>query len=221
MLQSVVGGVRVHAPLQGRSVGHLAIVAVQVPLLQRACVTQIQSWNELLSLSGHSLSLVGHLNKNLLRELIHSLVEERRLVLGLAIPRLGTPAAVHHAWVNDHAWVPQADAQVVGAILHPGVDAKQSLQLGHGLFRRGRTHSCKDVVLRAQDGSLPPPLCESARPGQGLEAAEDHVLGFVPKLGREEDVATRARRHRSNNCPWLHVGSKLLEVFAVSEGRNH
>mmetsp|Transcript_111357 Transcript_111357/g.265661 ORF Transcript_111357/g.265661 Transcript_111357/m.265661 type:complete len:432 (+) Transcript_111357:182-1477(+) len=222
VLQAVVGSVGVHASLERGGVLHLPIVAVQVPLLQRTSVLHVQALGNLLHLPAQELDLIGHAGQNRLREVIDALVEEGGLILGIAIPALGAPSTIHHAGVDDHARIAEADAQVVRTLQHLWVHAKKALELSEGLLRcRHGGHGCKNVVLSAEDGGLLAPLREAACPGQCLEAAEDHVLGLVPKLGGEQDVAAGARGHRGHDGARLHVGRELLEVLAMCEGWNH
>mmetsp|Transcript_111358 Transcript_111358/g.265666 ORF Transcript_111358/g.265666 Transcript_111358/m.265666 type:complete len:414 (+) Transcript_111358:237-1478(+) len=217
-----VGTVGVHGQLQSGVIRHLPLVGVQVPLVQSAGILQIKAGHHGFHLAAHILHLPGQAQQHPLREVIHTLVEERLLRQGLAIPLLSAPAPIHDTRVDHLARVPEADAQVVRTLQHLWVHAKKALELSEGLLRcRHGGHGCKNVVLSAEDGGLLAPLREAACPGQCLEAAEDHVLGLVPKLGGEQDVAAGARGHRGHDGARLHVGRELLEVLAMCEGWNH
>mmetsp|Transcript_10467 Transcript_10467/g.21638 ORF Transcript_10467/g.21638 Transcript_10467/m.21638 type:complete len:296 (-) Transcript_10467:337-1224(-) len=180
MREAVVTLVRVHAGLQGGGVGHLAVVAVQVPLLQGAGVLQAKAGAERLHLAADGLRLLRHLHKDVFRVVVHALVEERLRVLGRAVPDFGVPAAKHDTGMDNHPRVAQADAEVVRALLQPGRNPDETLQGRQRVGRlRRRGHRPDDAVLDAQDCRLLAPLGEAASPRQRLEAAEDHVLGFI------------------------------------------
>mmetsp|Transcript_104142 Transcript_104142/g.299726 ORF Transcript_104142/g.299726 Transcript_104142/m.299726 type:complete len:306 (+) Transcript_104142:95-1012(+) len=182
--QTIVGLVGVHAGLEGGCVRHLSGIAVQVPLLQSAGVGEVEAWHDLLHFPAHGLDFLRHAHKHLLGEVIHALVEERLLVQRLAVPFLRAPAAVHHAGMDDRAWVPQADAQIRGAAGDTREHAEQALQRCEGLpGLRHRRHCSQDAALGAEDRRLPAPLREAARPRQRLEADEDHVVRLLLQLG--------------------------------------
>merc|ERR1712224_373675 len=57
--------------------------------------------------------LVRHAKKDLLCEIINTLIEEWLFSLGFTIPTLRAPAAVHHSRMDNHSRVAKADAEVV------------------------------------------------------------------------------------------------------------
>mmetsp|Transcript_80272 Transcript_80272/g.167133 ORF Transcript_80272/g.167133 Transcript_80272/m.167133 type:complete len:309 (+) Transcript_80272:1185-2111(+) len=189
--QPSVAWVCVHAALEGGVICHLATIAVQVPLVQRAGILQIKVRDDGFHLFLHCLHLVGQAQKNLLCEVIDTLVEEGLLGHRLAVPLLLAPAAVHDSWVDLRSRISKADAQVGGTFHNVGEHAEAALEHGEGLVElAGRGDGRQDAAFGAEAGGFSPPLCESACPRKGFKAHEDHVLGLLSQFGSEEDVAS-------------------------------
>mmetsp|Transcript_80268 Transcript_80268/g.167081 ORF Transcript_80268/g.167081 Transcript_80268/m.167081 type:complete len:309 (+) Transcript_80268:1185-2111(+) len=189
--QPSVAWVCVHAALEGGVICHLATIAVQVPLMQGACVLQVQPRYDFLHLRLDSLHLVCKFSKHALGELVHTLVKQRLFRERLAVPLLRAPSAVHHPRVDLGSGVSKADAQVVGALHDVGKHAKAALKDGEGRVElRWRSHSSKDAAFGSKACCLPTPFGETAGPRKSLETHENHVLCLVAQLGCEKDVTS-------------------------------
>mmetsp|Transcript_111359 Transcript_111359/g.265671 ORF Transcript_111359/g.265671 Transcript_111359/m.265671 type:complete len:363 (+) Transcript_111359:166-1254(+) len=221
MRKAGVGTVRVHGQLERGVIRHLSFVRVQVPLMQCARILQVETRNQRLYLTADCLHFVRKPEEDTLCEVINALIEQRLFGQLLTIPLLRTPAAIHDSWMNDLSRVAQADAQVVGALQDFRKDAQEPLESCDGVGGLTlRRDSSQNLPFGAEDRGPFAPLGETTCPWQCLEPNERQTVSLLLHLGSKKDVATRARRHASDDGARLDVGVEGLKVLAVGKGRH-
>mmetsp|Transcript_17969 Transcript_17969/g.49279 ORF Transcript_17969/g.49279 Transcript_17969/m.49279 type:complete len:310 (+) Transcript_17969:17-946(+) len=186
MCQARVSAAGVHAALKRGAVCHLAFVAVEVPLVERAPVGHINARHEAFDLRLDLLHLRRQSQENRFGEVVHTLVEQRLFRHGLSVPLLKAPTAIHHARMDNLPWVAKTDCDIVVALRDHGENTKQPLQVSN----RPRSlafgsDSSKNGALRAQDRGALTPLGEATGPRQRLETDESTRIGLCTKLARE------------------------------------